>query len=194
MIKFTLTLEGNNANGLLVHNSRLSNPLDPAAKELKKLTGKRNKTDEDYLNLARVEFAGGLYIDDVAGPYIPDQNIHRMLLDAGKLNKLGMKVTRGLFVESPINPIGYKGPRDEQGLWDAGFYNQSSVKNGTNRVMRTRPWFREWAVQADIAIDPSILDIREVETIAANAGRFVGLGDWRPRFGRFNATISDVSE
>lgn len=69
MIKFRITLHG--INPLLMHNSRLSNPLDPNAKAMKKVSGKRQKTDEDHAELARLEHAGSLYHDPIAGPYIP---------------------------------------------------------------------------------------------------------------------------
>jgi len=30
-----------------------------------------------------------------------------------------------------------------------------------------------------------VLDVREVEQFLATAGSVIGLGDWRPRYGRF---------
>jgi hypothetical protein len=190
--KFRLTIQGD-GNGLLVHNARLSDPLDPAAKALKKLSGKRNKTEEDHLQLSRVEFEGGLYFDDVVGPYIPDQNIFRALVDGAKLTKMGVKVTRGLFLTTQVNPLAYNGPRDVEGLWAAGNVHKASVKVGTQRVVRTRPWFREWGVEVEGFLDPSVMELAELQAVADNAGRFIGMGDWRPRFGRFNASVESIS-
>lgn len=187
MIEFTITLTG--TAPLLMHNSRLSNPLDPATKALKKLTGKRNKTDDDYEQLARLEFIGGLYLDPDIGPYIPGENIARCLVDGAKLTKQGVKVTRGVFISTDVNPLSYNGPRDDQGLWDAGHRHMASVKVGTQRVMRCRPWFPEWRVQAEGVVDPSVLELDDIATIADNAGSLIGLGDWRPRFGRFTASV-----
>lgn len=187
MIDFSITITG--TAPLLMHNSRLSNPLDPATKALKRYTGKRNKTDEDHEAVARNEFEGGMYLDPDLGPHIPGENIMRSLVDGAKLTKQGVKVTRGLFVKTDVNPLAYDGPRDPQGLWDKGFYNMSSVKVGTSRVMRCRPCFIEWRVQADGVLDPSVLELDDLAAIADNAGRLVGLGDWRPRFGRYTAVI-----
>lgn len=189
MIDFTITLTG--TAPLLMHNSRLSNPLDPAAKAVKKLTSKRNKTDEDYETLAHVEHSGGLYIDPDIGPYIPGENIARCLVDGAKLTKMGVKVTRGVFISTDINPLAYSGPRTADGLWEAGFKHMASVKVGTSRLMRCRPIFHEWKVQADGILDPSVLELSDLTTIAENAGSLIGLGDWRPRFGRFTAEISE---
>lgn len=188
MQKFTLTLTG--TTPLLVHNSRLADPLDPAAKALKKISSKRNKTDDDHEALGEAEFMGGLYLDPDVGPYIPGLNIAATLLEGAKLNKLGMRVKRGLLVTTDVNPIAYDGPRDPAQLWrDGGFTHRASVGVGTSRVMRTRPIFRDWAVQADGLLDESQLDLDLLAQIAQNAGDFIGLGDWRPRFGRFVAKV-----
>lgn len=187
MIDFTITLTG--TAPLLMHNSRLSNPLDPATKALKKYTAKRNKTDEDHETIARLEFAGGLYFDSDAGPYIPGENIMRCLVEGAKLTKQGVKVTRGVFIKTDVNPLAFDGPRSEDGLWQAGWRHMASVKVGTSRTMRCRPWFPEWKVAADGILDPSVLELDDISTIAVNAGSLIGLGDWRPRFGRFIAKV-----
>ena len=41
---------------LLMHSNRASNPLDAYAKYMKPLQKKRNKTDQDYMEIARVEW------------------------------------------------------------------------------------------------------------------------------------------
>lgn len=188
MIDFTITIEG--TAPLLMHSSRLSDPLDPAAKALKKASSKRSKTDEDHAAVAEAEFRGGLYLDPDVGPYIPGENIMASLVAGAKLNKLGVKVTRGLLIKSDVNPIVYSGPRDADGLWaDPNHSHRASVKVGTSRVIRTRPIFREWLTEAEGTLDESQLDITELSAIAENAGAFIGLGDWRPRFGRFIAKV-----
>lgn len=192
MINFAITLTG--TAPLLMHNSRMSNPLDPATKAKKKYTDKRKKTDDDYETIARLEFAGGLYLDPDVGPYIPGENIARCLVDGGKLTKMGIKVTRGVFIATDVNPLSFNGPRDEQGLWDAGWRHMASVKQGTNRVMRCRPWFPEWKVQAEGVLDPAVLEFEDLATIADNAGSLIGLGDWRPRFGRFTAAVTPATK
>lgn len=188
MIDFTITFTG--TAPLLMHNSRLANPLDPATKAVKKYTSKRNKTDEDYEHLARLEFTGGLYLDSDAGPYIPGENIMRCLVDGAKLTKHGVKVTRGVFIKTDVNPLAFDGPRTDDGLWAAGYRHMASVKVGTQRVMRCRPWFPDWKVQADGVLDPAVLELEDLTTISGNAGSLIGLGDWRPRFGRFTATVA----
>jgi hypothetical protein len=187
MIEFLITFTG--TAPLLMHNSRLANPLDPAAKAVKKYTSKRTKTDEDHEAIARLEFSGGLYLDPELGPHIPGENIMRCLVDGARLTKQGIKVTRGVFIKTDVNPLAYDGPRDADGLWQAGWRHMASVKVGQQRIMRCRPWFPEWRVQAEGIIDPAVLELDDVATIADNAGSLIGLGDWRPRHGRFTATV-----
>jgi hypothetical protein len=191
MAQFRITCTG--LTPLLMHNARLSNPLDEVAKAMKRLTAKRTKTEEDYEELGRLEHMGGLYFDPDVGPYLPGQNFERCLVDAGRITKSGKKIERGVFVETDINPVSYEGPRDIAGLWkDENFRHAASVKVGTNRVTRTRPHFRDWIVEADGMYDPAVINLDELREIADTAGRMIGLGDWRPRFGRFTAKLEKI--
>lgn len=188
MIDFVLKLFG--TEPLLMHSSRLANPLDDAAKAVKAVTSKRKKTDEDHEKIAYLEFLGGMYFDPQVGPYIPGENIMRCLVDGGKLTKQGTAITRGVIIKDQVNALAYDGPRNQDDLWAAKFYDMSSSKVGMQRVMRTRPMFRTWSVQATGMVDPSVLELTDIETIATNAGLMVGLGDWRPRYGRFSVEVT----
>lgn len=191
MIKFRLTIRG--TAPLLMHNSRLSDPLNPTSKAIKKLTSKRTKTDEDHESIARLEHAGSLYLDPDVGPYVPGQNVERCLVDAARISKQGVKVQRGVFIETDVNPVGYTGPRDVDGLWkDENFRHVASVKIGQSRTMRCRPMFTTWAVDADGILDPAVIDLTDLNAIAVTAGQMIGLGDWRPRYGRFEATLDKL--
>ena len=190
-MRFTITMTG--TTPLLMHNGRLADPLDPAARALKKVTSKRNKTDDDHLAVSEAEFMGALYIDPHVGPYLPGLNIEVALWQGAKMNKLGEKVRRGLMITSDVNPLAYNGPRDAVSLWESEqFTHRAAVVVSRARVMRTRPIFREWAVQADGILDESQLDLDQLHQIASNAGSFVGIGDWLPRFGRFTAKVEEV--
>lgn len=190
-VEFTVTLTGRFP--LLLHNARLADPLDPITREMKRANGKRTKTDDDYEKVARLEFAGSLYMDPDIGPYLPGENIQRCLVDAGRMSKLGVKVTRGVFIDTDVNPLSYPGPRTVDDLWaDEQFRHRASVKIGVQRVMRCRPIFRQWKVQAHGLLDESQLNFEDLAGIAESAGMFIGLGDWRPRFGRFAALVEKV--
>lgn len=190
-MQFKLTIIGEKP--LLMHNARLANPMDPITRALKAISSKLKKTDEDHAEMSRLEFLGSLYINAELGPYIPAVNIQRTLTEAARLNKLGKKVERGLFIETDINPIAYKGPRDEQGLWDdENFRHFAMVRVGAARVARTRVQFPKWGLEATGRLDESQLSWTELQEICRNAGQYIGLGDWRPYCGLFGTELKKV--
>ena len=190
-MRFRITITG--TAPLLMHNGRLANPLDPSTQALKALTSKRKKTDDDLSDIARAEFLGGLYIDPDVGPFIPGENIERAIRDGATLTKNGMNVKRGLFIETDVNPLAYTGPRTAEALWDdENFRLIRTVRNQQNRVSRTRPVFAQWSTAAEGSLDEAILDFRTLGGIVEQAGMYVGLGDWRPRYGRFSAELERI--
>lgn len=190
-MQFRITITG--TAELLMHNARLSNPLDTAAKAMKAVSSKRVKTDDDHEELARLEHLGSLYYDPEIGPFIPGQNIERCLVDAGKVTKSGVKVTRGVFISTNVNPLAYAGPRTPEDLWgDENFRHMASVKVQQNRVMRCRPMFRQWRTAADGTLDTAVLSLDELQSIADTAGAMIGIGDYRPRYGRFTAEVTKL--
>jgi hypothetical protein len=188
MIKFTLDITG--TAPLLMHNAQLSDPLNDATRALARVTGKRNKTDEDHLEAARLEHVGSLYLSDL-GPYVPGLNIEAALFRGASKYKLMSTLKSALLIPEEVNPLSYKGPRDAAGLWaDKTFVHRASVKVGQSRVIRTRPVFPKWGVVTSGLLDTEQVDKDAFEQLVATAGQVIGLGDWRPRFGRFEATVS----
>jgi hypothetical protein len=196
MARIRVVLDGHTAsNGspLLMHNERLADPLDPYTKWLAELTGKRTKTERDIEEMARREFLGAGYWANDDGPegtqsepVIPTWNIVRCLQESASRHKLGKHILRGIIPVDEMTPLIYDGPRDADAMWKAGtFHSRKGVAVGQRRVIRTRPCFTDWSVEAELELDLTILDPMQVNQIAAEAGRYCGLGDARPRFGRF---------
>ena len=190
MHKFIITIQG--TAPLLMHNSRLADKLDPITRAKAVVSAKRKKTDEDDLELSRLEWLGGLYFDATVGPYIPADNILKSLTEAARKSKRGKLVEQGLFITTDINPIAYKGPRTTEALWaDQNFVFRKTVKQQQARITRTRPIFQEWFAEAEGVYDPAVLDLRDITEFAETAGAYIGLGDWRPRYGRFIAEVKE---
>lgn len=186
----TFTLEGRSP--LLMHNDRLADPLSPEAQKLKSVTSKKTKTFADNLEISRIEFDGGLYLDD-RGPFIPSGWILSMLRDSARLTKHGKTIERGLVTEEDGFTLRYKGPPAKNGsrrtadwLWDNGFYDRRLVGNQKNRVARTRPKFPLWRVTATILYVETIISMEKLLEILDTAQGQIGLGDYRPRFGKFS--------
>jgi len=174
---------------LLMHSDRFANPLDPATKAHKELTAKRKKTDSDHEAIAKSEWMGSLYHDQKIGPYIPGQNMDATLQEAAKLQKLGKRFKQAVMVLENEIPLQYEGPRDPEGLFAAGFVDVRGVKVATAKLMRCRPKFREWGAEFTVAFNEDLLNAEEVKKAIADAGALIGLGDYRPRFGKFEAEI-----
>lgn len=190
MAGFTIDIQGETP--LLMHSARLSDPLDPATRALAKVTSKQKKTEDDHTEAARLEHVGGLYIAEHFGPFIPGQNIEACLFRAASKYKLMSALKTALLIKEEVNPLIYKGPRDVDGLWNnKTFVHRTSAKVGQSRVIRTRPHFPPpWSVEGIVGdLDTEIIDPDKFTQIVSTAGQVIGLGDWRPRFGRFTATV-----
>lgn len=178
---------------LLMHNGRLADPLDPATKSLSAAAKKKSKSDDEIADVSRLEFEGSLYIDDKSGPYLPVDNLQAMLVEGARKRKLGKEFESLVEVVVPeTGPEGYrleyKGPRDPKGLWSAKMYLRKQARVGQSRVMRTRPRFKDWSCSFEIEILEDGPDAEHVQRALTDAGRLIGIGDWSPRYGRFEVT------
>jgi hypothetical protein len=88
--------------------------------------------------------------------------------------------------------IEYDGPRTAQELWeDDRFRFSSIVRVGQARVNRMRPIFNDWSAVVTLNVEDTLIDPARVTEWLVAAGNQVGIGDWRPQYGRF--TVERVS-
>ena len=173
---------------LIMHADTMVDPFHPLTKEKKKLTSKKsNKTEDDLHRIDEIEWIAGLYFVDKLGPVIPGANIDRMIVDAAKRTKNGAKAKMGLQASEDYFPLQYDGPREVKALAaDPRFSFRKSIKQGMTRIMRVRPWFHTWTLDVSVDYDEKIFDRDDLVGFFSDAGRYVGLCDWRPRYGRFS--------
>ena len=187
MESIKLALRG--VSPLLMQGDALVDPLNEHRRAIREFTKKKAKTDSDMLEIARLEWEAAMYFDVEAGPYMPGQNVDAMMRDAGRLTKRGKDILRGAMCVDDKPPLIYDGPRDIAGLWaDPRFQDRRSVVVQRARTMRYRPIFRAWSLSLTIAYDEGIFDPADLRTLLAAGGRYIGLGTYRPRFGRFEVT------
>jgi len=195
-MKVRLTMTG--TTPLLLHNVQLASPLNPFAKKLKALNSKRNKTDEDRLEVARVEWEASWYWDEEQGPVLPTANIRRCLIDGARLTKSGKKVERGVTPLDYQVALNYSGPRDLDALWGKGvdgspYVDLRPVVVMRSKVDRCRPKLGSgWSCVSDWLVDTTVIEADEFESIADTAGATQGVGDFRLSFGRFEATVQEI--
>jgi len=159
--------------------------MNEFSKEIKKISGKRKKTDADYETMAKYEFMGSLYCDDKASPIVPSEGIDAIIVSGAKKSKEGQIAKSGVFC-AKHSKLKYNGPEKAEDLWnDRKFVNQASVKVNNSRVIRTRPIFPEWSCEVEINYNDEICNEAQVFGWLKVAGEQCGAFDWRPRYGRF---------
>lgn len=175
---------------LLMQAETLANPLHPLTKEHKAVAGKRKKTDDDYEWLLESEWSASMYHDKAIGPYVPAQNIEAALVGAGKIHRLGTTIKQAVQVLTDRAKLEYDGPRDKPKMWKSErFADVRGVNVSGRKVMRCRPIFLEWSAEFDIAYMEDVIDRADLIRTLEDAGRRVGIGTYRPRFGRFAVEV-----
>jgi hypothetical protein len=186
--KFTFT----GTSPLLLCSDALVDPLHPLNAEKKKVTGKKSKdkTADDIRLLYDIDFRAGLYHDEAVGPYLPAANIDACMRQGAAMTRQGRDIARAFMCFDDRVPIQYDGPRDLKALIATPDYRDiRSVVQQRQRIMKCRPIFRAWKLVFDAVYDPNMLDETKLAHIAESAGKYVGVGTYRPRFGRFAVAV-----
>ena len=194
-MKVLLKLDGRPESGvgspLVMHNERLADPLDDIVRSISAISKKRSKTEADHLEIARLEFEGGLYTNG-NGPCLPAWNILRCLQDGAKRHKRGVDVLRGVYPLVDHADVVYDGPRETEALWkDGGFALRKTVGIQRSRTMRTRPIFQDWQAELPVEVDAKVFDLDTLANCWKDAGIYAGLGEMRPVYGRFTASLEE---
>lgn len=172
---------------LLLNNGILANPRNPIAQAMKRITSKgKNKTEADLLELSRLEWHGSLYLKN-GRVCIPGVMLDACLINAAKKSRRGNQAKAGLYCTDDFL-LQYDGPQTIEDLWkDERFQFVANCRpQGRATVMRTRPIFETWALDIEVVFNDEQLSASDLDEILALAGRDIGIGNWRPRYGRFD--------
>lgn len=177
----TMTVKITGTTDILFHNERLADPFDPYTREIA-VVAKRKKTDEGLRELAALEWRGGFYeIDGYA--VVPAKNILGMLRDAGRLERLGTQIERGVFTDEAAFRVHFAGKPVviEAIKGNPAFIDCRCIcVNRGSRVTRTRPRVPAgWSLEVSVAFDPETVTRDALERAWHEAGRKVGLCDAR---------------
>jgi len=191
---------------LMTHNVQLANPLGKYAQTLKPLTSKRNKTDSDLMEIARIEWEGGLYLNN-GRVHMPIRCLNAAFYAGAKKRKNGPRWKTGAVLDGEPYYLDYNGPKisvEENGKIPNPeldkFYEKlcdiDLVKVSSSMVPRARPIFFDWSIPCvTILYDENIVDERTLMDMCKDAGYLVGLCERRPgssgsgtpgTFGRFS--------
>ena len=176
-------------SSLLLHSDRGANPLAPETIAHKVLTSKHKKTDEDHSAIARSEYLMGFYGGkDIV---LPTTNLKSAIVEGAKLHKLGSAFNRAIMILDETVPVEHSGPRSKEKMWETpACVDCRSVKVGMARLMRYRPRLNDWRLQVAVHFDENMIERDQILAAAENAGKYIGIGDYRPAkggmFGRFS--------
>ena len=193
-MKITITLKG--TSPLLMHNPRMVDTEYDLNRQIKAITGKNKKTDEDHRMIARLEWYGGLYTGiDAKGATIitqPTSKVRKCIINTARISKMGKMVERALSFSELDVPLIYDGPTDIDAVFaDERFTSRLSVGVKGSRVMRVRPKFMTWGLSVSgLFIEDAGINFDDLERIVELAGLVEGIGDNRVNgYGRFVGTV-----
>jgi len=152
------------------------------------LKAKRKTGRVDYSQ----EVEKALYRDENGVIYEPSSHIEGALRKAAanfQIPGKGKKTYKNLILSSvivepekiPLNPQTYT-------------VDRRSVVVNRARVYRYRPRFENWSLEFTIKILDDQLSPDVLQEILEYAGAACGIGDYRPKFGRFKVTQFEVIE
>jgi hypothetical protein len=164
------------------------------------LTNKKKKTDEDFANIAKLEWYGGIYTSNGTTPehvVQPTSKVRKCLINTARISKEGKIVERAVSFTTLDVPLIYSGPRSIDELFaDKKFHSRLSVGIRGRRIMRTRPQFYPWALEVyGILIPDAGLNFDTLKQIFELAGIVEGIGDNRVNgYGRFAGKLEKVDD
>jgi len=188
----TLTVQLVGTKPMLLHNGRLANPLDPYTRDLAAISKKRNKTDDDRLNMMSIEARGSCYETKDGLLAFPTANVWRSIYDAAKAYKLGVAVKRSLHFDDVNVPLYVDGSSVDPDKWLSypETIDYRPVKVGTSKTMRARPLVPAgWVTTHRFGLNEKEIDADSLVPVLHRAGSIIGVGDWRPTYGTFDAKV-----
>jgi len=128
------------------------------------------------------------YIDNEVGCYIPSKQIRASLVKASTNFKI--KGRMGKTYKDMVNAtIEIEPDKIPLGKTEPDYIHQEFVKIQRSQILRDRPAFKKgWEAELKLLVLDDQMPMEILKEIVDYAGKFVGIGDWRPHFGRFEAT------
>jgi len=126
----------------------------------------------------------------VPGEYVRQSIIHaaKFRQDPRSPRKSAMDLFKaGIVTLTPLAPVNANGESltEQPQAWD--YLHQCRVTVQRNGITRTRPAMRAgWTITVDLMVNlPEYIPVDVLHDVLVNAGRLIGLGDFRPTYGRF---------
>lgn len=184
---FNVRISGRPGVPLLVSNKQSADPLNPYAKKMREITEKHHskRTEDDFQRMAELQFRSSFYLNEKKEPVIPAVNLENVIIQGAKKFRKGPYAKAGVVVLDDAELI-YDGPRSVDKLFgDSRFVKRDLIPNKAGMTAVTRPQFQKWALEFTVQVDGETIDPADVQRALEIAGQAIGMGNWRPRHGRF---------
>lgn len=183
----SVSVELKGTSPLILNNAQQVDPFYPWTREKKKITSKKKKTDEDLLEIARLEFHGALYVNEAGRLILPADNLLAAIRDGAKRDKRGKEVQCGVFVFDDADLIIDGQTKESADLWEVEKYRYMRVvRMQSSKVLKCRPIFHKWSAKFKVEFDVEVMNKEDLMRFLEIAGKYCAIGDYRPRFGRFD--------
>lgn len=144
--------------------------------------GKAGKAVKEYDDKKECEKA--LYVDEAGKIYQPATHILGCLINAGKQFQFKKQATYGAVIKSSLIVT----PDAIPHLIPKWVIDRKPVVIMRARIMRARPLFPKWALEFTLEYDEELISKEKLKEMLDFAGQRVGIGDYRPLYGRFIVT------
>lgn len=187
MKKVSFKIEG--VQPLMLNNSQVVNPFNEFTMALKPLTAKRKKTEDDMIEIYRLQFISSLYMKGDAY-IIPGDHFWKSVCTAAKEQKLGKRFEQSFqIMEDCILDFPEKNMTPEELYVEKSHVDiRDAVIQGRARVPACRAIFPIWSTTVECWYDEKQLDEKDIVSMFEVAGLRYGVGTYRKKYGRFNAT------
>lgn len=144
-------------------------------------TDNGGKKKEDFFD-PEEDALKALYKDDKIGCYVPSSWIEASMREAAKNFK---KRGRGSFKDTILSSVFVDEEKIPLGKKTYDELDQRPAVIQRQRILKTRPKFNEWKLSFTLAFDSGRITKETLKSILIEAGQIKGIGDYRPKFGRF---------
>ena len=153
---------------------------------------KRQQTDEQRDKEAMKK----CYRNDV-GLYLPQWNMKRCILDGVVALDLRVPGNKNKRLWKFIQPVLFLNPAEIPfGVEEPDFLHRVPGKNadGGATIVRRPALSEGWALKFELRVLDDMVDAADLEASLRTAGERVGLGGWRPEYGRFTVAEWKVTQ
>jgi len=123
---------------------------------------------------------------------IPQPNLLRCLVDGGRFHKVGksqLTTQAGSQLYACVDILGAEIPLHHVEPWRVDT-RAVVIPSTKGRILTHRPMFDDWSLEFEIDLDETMLNVKLLRDVIDDAGKRIGLGDFRPArkgpYGKFS--------